>query len=187
MKKTLQWTALAVACVMTLTGCVSARHQPDYYVVDSKRFNNDYSSRLPSQLDTGGKKTVLVDPDAHAWGAYDANGNLVKSGLATAGGTQCPPDDAGTPSCKTGIGKFKITRMGDGSCVSKVYPRPQGGGLMPYCMFFNNGEALHGAPDNTVIEANVSHGCVRMRVQDAEWMRKNFAEVGTTVIVLPYN
>jgi lipoprotein-anchoring transpeptidase ErfK/SrfK len=187
MKKSLQWTALAVVSVMTLTGCVSARHnQPDYYVVDNKRFSKDYSSRLPSQLDTGGKKTVLVDPDAHAWGAYDANGNLVKSGLATAGGTQCPPDDAGTPSCKTGIGKFKITRMGDGSCVSKVYPRPQGGGLMPYCMFFNNGEALHGAPDNTVIEANVSHGCVRMRVQDAEWMRKNFAEVGTTVIVLPY-
>jgi lipoprotein-anchoring transpeptidase ErfK/SrfK len=54
-------------------------------------------------------------------------------------------------------------------------------------MFFNNGEALHGSPDNTVIEANVSHGCVRMRIQDAEWMRENFADIGTTVIVLPYN
>lgn len=184
----MKWMLL-LFIALGLTGCVTSRqHNPNQpYVVDNARFDRDYSSRLPDQFDTGGKKTVLVDPKVHAWGAYDENGTLVKSGLATAGGSQCPPDDTGEPNCKTDSGRFKIYRMGDGSCKSKVYPKPEGGGLMPYCMFFNNGEALHGSPDNTVIEANVSHGCVRMRIQDAEWMRENFADIGTTVVILPYN
>lgn len=169
----------------TLTGCMTSRPNPNMY--SAARFDTDYSSRLPQTYNTEGKKTVVVDPQAHVWGAYSADGELIKSGLATAGGVQCPPDDPNEPTCKTSIGKFKITRMGDGECVSKVYPRPQGGGLMPYCMYFNKGQALHGSPDNTVIEDNVSHGCVRMRIQDAEWVRKNFAELGTTVVVLPYN
>lgn len=145
----------------------------------------NYSSRLPDTYDTGGKKLVLVDPNAHVWGAYAADGRLVKAGLATAGGVQCPPDED-SPTCKTHPGTFRISSLGDGECFSKQYPKPFGGGLMPYCMFFNNGQALHGAPDPTVIEANVSHGCVRMKIPDAEWMRYNFAEVGTKVVVLPY-
>ena len=150
------------------------------------RFSADYSSRLPQQMNTDGKKMVLVDPNAHAWGAYDANGHLVRAGIATAGGIACPPDE-NSPTCRTSIGTFHISSLGDGSCYSKVYPKPEGGGLMPYCMFFSNGQALHGSPDSTVIEANVSHGCVRMRIPDAEWMRYNFAQVGTKVVVLPYN
>jgi len=145
------------------------------------RFDVDYSQRLPKFLETGGKKTVLVDPNVHAWGAYDANGDLVRAGIATAGGAVCPPD-ANKASCYTGMGTYRITGLGDETCISKKYAN----GLMPYCMYFNNGEALHGAPDNIVIEENVSHGCVRMRIPDAEWMRYHFAQIGTKVIVLPY-
>ncbi len=145
------------------------------------RFDVDYSARLPKFLNTGGKKTVLVDPNAHAWGAYNANGELIRAGIATAGGATCPPD-ADKASCYTGMGTFHITGLGDSSCYSRKYE----GGLMPYCMYFNNGEALHGSPDDIVVEGNVSHGCVRMRIPDAEWMRYNFAQVGTKVIVLPY-
>lgn len=181
----LQWMAL-IGIATLVTGCATSRPNPNQ-MYSSARFDTDYSTRLPQQIDTQGKKLVLVDPNAHVWGAYEPDGQLIKSGLATAGGDVCPPDEHNEPTCKTGIGTFKITRMGDGECVSKVYPKPKGGGLMPYCMYFHNGQALHGSPDNTVIEDNVSHGCVRMRIQDAEWMRKNFAEVGTTVVVLPYN
>lgn len=172
---------------LLLTSCATTRHSGGGNYVDysESRFNEDYNARMPQQMDTGGKKLVLVDPKAHAWGAYDANGQLVKAGIATAGGEVCPPDDDAA-DCRTGVGKFRITSMGDGDCYSKVYPKPEGGGLMPYCMFFNNGEALHGSPDSVVVEDNVSHGCVRMRIQDAEWMRYNFAQVGTTVQVLPY-
>ena len=145
------------------------------------RFDVDYSVRLPKFINTNGTKTVLVDPKVHAWGAYDANGDLVRAGIATAGGAVCPPD-ADKASCYTGIGTFRVTGMGDETCISKKYAN----GLMPYCMYFHDGEALHGAPDNIVIEDNVSHGCVRMRIPDAEWMRYHFAQVGTKVIVLPY-
>ncbi|TAK72221.1 MAG: L,D-transpeptidase [Gammaproteobacteria bacterium] len=154
--------------------------------LNPNRFNEDFASRLPPEMDTNGKKMVLVDPNVHAWGAYDQDGHLVRAGIATAGGATCPPDDP-APDCRTGVGTFHITSMRGEDCYSKVYPKPHGGGLMPYCMYFNNGEALHGSPDNVVIEANVSHGCVRMRIQDAQWMQENFAQVGTTVKVLPYN
>lgn len=175
---------LLVACANT-----STRHNPnnyyyDYY--DTTRFKKDYAAVLPPTISTNGKKVVLVDPNVHAWGAYGADGHLVRAGLATAGGAHCP-SDSDSPDCRTGIGTFYITGMGDGGCYSKVYPRPTGGGLMPYCMYFHDGQALHGSPDPIVIEDNVSHGCVRMRIQDAEWMRYNFAQVGTKVIVKPYN
>ncbi len=149
-------------------------------------FTADYSSRLPSTIDTNGQKTVLVDPNEHVWGAYDRDGQLVRAGAATAGGMVCPPD-GDEATCQTGIGTFHITSLGDENCYSKKYPKPDGGGLMPYCMFFNNGQALHGSPDSIVVEDNVSHGCVRMRIPDAEWMRYNFAQVGTKVVVMPYN
>jgi len=57
---------------------------------------------------------------------------------------------------------------------------------MPYCMFFNKGQALHGSPASQVRPANLSHGCVRLRIEDAEWIRHDFASVGTLVIIKPY-
>jgi L,D-transpeptidase ErfK/SrfK len=175
--------------ISMLASLVSCAHMPQDNTgrAPSHYYPEDYAARLPQTYNTNGKKMVLVDPKAHAWGAYDSDGKLVRGGIATAGGVQCPPEDADEPSCKTGVGTFKITSLGDDGCYSKKYPRPNGGGLMPYCMFFNNGQALHGSPDNIVIEDNVSHGCVRMRIPDAEWMRYNFAQVGTKVVVLPYN
>jgi lipoprotein-anchoring transpeptidase ErfK/SrfK len=159
--------------------------QPWSPVTNDPRFNTDYAARLPAHYNTGGKKLVLVDPNVHAWGAYNPNGELIRAGIATAGGPVCPPD-ADEADCRTGRGTFRITGMGGEDCYSKTYPRPDGGGLMPYCMYFNNGQALHGSPDNIVVEDNVSHGCVRMRIPDAEWMHNDFAQVGTKVVVLPY-
>ena len=55
---------------------------------------------------------------------------------------------------------------------------------MPYCVFFNKNQGLHGS--QYVMEGNQSHGCVRLSVDDAEWVRFNFANIGTKVIVRPY-
>jgi lipoprotein-anchoring transpeptidase ErfK/SrfK len=111
---------------------------------------------------------------------------LVRAGIATAGGTVCPPD-ADEIDCRTASGTFHITSIGGEDCYSKKYPKPNGGGLMPNCMFFNEGQALHGSPDDIVVEDNISHGCVRMRLPDAEWMVNQFAHIGTKVIVVPYS
>lgn len=149
--------------------------------------NTNYAERLPQHIDTNNRNVVLVDPNVHAWGAYGPDGNLVRAGIATAGGAACPPDAVGESDCRTSSGTFHITSIGGGDCYSKKYPQPYGGGLMPYCMFFNKGQALHGSPDDIVIENNVSHGCVRMQIPEAEWMVNNFARIGTKVIVVPYN
>lgn len=141
-----------------------------------------YESRLPATLNTH-EKTILVDPRVHAWGAYDSNGNLIKAGLITAGGKWCPDIKR---ACKTRAGTFRIQSLGGLHCKSTIYPLPRGGAPMPYCMFFNKNQGLHGTYGNGVVEGNISHGCVRMRVPDAEWLRYNFATVGTKVIVRPY-
>lgn len=139
----------------------------------------DYESRLPQQISTN-EKTIIVDPHVHAWGAYE-DGRLIHAGLATAGSNWCK--DLRRP-CRTKVGVFRINSLGNSDCISSKYPLGEGGAPMPYCMYFNGNQGLHGSEH--IAEGNLSHGCVRMSVDDAEWIRFNFARVGTKVIVKPY-
>jgi hypothetical protein len=144
---------------------------------------------MPAQIDPPGEKIIIVNPKVHAFGAYSADGELIRSGMVTAGSGWCR--DLGR-SCRTKVGSFRIYSLGSSSCKSSKFPLPRGGAPMPYCMFFNGGQALHGSYQ--VVAANVSHGCVRLEVEDAEWLRFNFVEGpnqdngyrGTRVIVKSY-
>lgn len=140
-----------------------------------------YYSRLPAQISAPGENVIVVAPSVHAWGAYSPQGKLIRAGLVTAGSNYCP--DIGR-SCRTKVGTFRIFSLGSASCKSSRYPVGKGGAPMPYCMYFNRNQALHGSHE--LVEGNVSHGCVRMPVSDAEWLRFNFAHIGTKVIVKPY-
>jgi len=142
----------------------------------------DYSSRLPQHIAIG-EKAVIVDPNVHAWGAYNSSGDLVKAGNAVAGAGWC--SDIGR-SCRTKVGSFRVYSLGSAGCKSSIFPVPRGGAPMPYCMFFHGGQALHGSPPSHLGEGNFSHGCVRLQVDDAEWLRFNFVNVGTKVVVRPY-
>lgn len=145
--------------------------------------SQDFTSRIPQTIASRGEKTVVVYPSVYTWGAYDEEGNLVRAGIATSGNDWC--DDINRP-CRTSVGTFRVYSMGDEGCFSSIYPLPNGGGLMPYCMYFHGGQALHGSPDNAVVEDNISHGCVRLRISDAEWLRYNFVKNGTKVVIKPY-
>lgn len=144
---------------------------------------------LPSSISPEGQKKIIVDPNVHMWGAYDEDGKLVKSGLATAGNEYCP--DIGRP-CRTKTGTFRIFSLGESDCRSHTFPVGRGGAPMPYCMYFHNGMALHGSHE--VVPGNISHGCVRLHVKDARWLRYNFAEepsarnedLGTLVVIKRY-
>ena len=176
---------LAALCTATLalTSCSTYHSRDTSYTASQspeKSYPANYASRLPSHLSTK-ERTVLVDPNVHAWGAYDSSGNLVRAGLATAGNYYCPDSKRG---CKTSAGSFRVQSLGAASCKSSRYPLPRGGAPMPYCMFFNKHQGLHGS--QYVMEGNVSHGCVRLSVDDAEWLRFNFANIGTKVVVRPY-
>jgi hypothetical protein len=147
-------------------------------------------SPFPRTVQALGEKVIVFDPKKHAWGAYAASGDLIRWGPATGGKDWCDDVDS---ACQTDTGIFRIYSVGNSDCVSTKFPVPEGGAPMPYCMYFNGGQALHGSPGG-VLKGNVSHGCVRLFVQDAEWLRYDFVEPpmaynqyrGTKVIVLPY-
>lgn len=147
-------------------------------------------SPLPRSIDPPGEKLIIFNPNKYAWGAYEEDGTLIKWGPATGGSHWCP--DIGR-SCRTKAGHFRIYSVGEEGCKSRKYPLPRGGAPMPYCMFFNGGQAFHGSPGQ-VIRGNASHGCVRLFVDDAEWLRYEFVEPpmrenhyrGTKVVVMAY-
>lgn len=144
---------------------------------------------FPSSISPLGEKQIIVDPRIHMWAAYNEDGKLVKSGIATAGSNYCR--DLGH-SCRTKVGNFRIDSLGEANCKSHKFPLPRGGAPMPYCMYFNNGQALHGSSE--VVRGNRSHGCVRLHKNDARWIRYHFAEepncnnegLGTIVVIKPY-
>lgn len=173
--------AIAVLCVFSivLSSCASNSGNYSGSSANYAPVSQNYTERLPQTI-ASSEKTIVISPRQHAWGAYQS-GSLVKAGLATAGGNWCP--DIKRP-CRTGVGSFRIQSLGSAGCKSSRYPRPRGGAPMPYCMFFNGNQGLHGSYE--VVEGNVSHGCVRVQVPDAEWIRYNFANVGTRVVVQSY-
>ncbi len=130
------------------------------------------------QYETDGERLFVFSPQERAWAAYNEQGQLVDSGIASGGGIYC--EDLGRP-CLTPEGDFKVTRKGDIACSSKLY-----GTAMPMCMFFNSrGFAIHGS-DNVPDSHNASHGCVRVNLHAAIWLNTQFLSVGSRVLVLPY-
>ena len=45
------------------------------------------------------------------------------------------------------------------------------------------GVGIHGTPDSASIGYSVSHGCIRMRISDAEWLF-NQVDIGTPVYIV---
>jgi hypothetical protein len=147
-------------------------------------------SPFPREIQALNEKLVVIDPTVNAWGAYDSNGFLVRWGPGSAGREWCRDIDQ---SCQTHPGSFRIFSLGSSDCISHKFPLPRGGAPMPYCMYFNNGQALHGEQQG-LPGYNASHGCVRMFVNDAEWLRYDFVEGpdstnnyrGTRVLIREY-
>ncbi|MDR3441727.1 MAG: L,D-transpeptidase [Legionella sp.] len=145
---------------------------------------------FPIKIAGEDQKQVIVDQDKLAWGAYDAQGNLVKWGPISSGRDKCT--DANR-SCRTLTGIFRVFSKENEKCSSNVFPIGKGGAKMPYCMYFHKGFALHGSTDIPGVRA--SHGCVRMFIEDAKWLNHEFVELssernnfkGTTIIVRPIN
>ncbi len=145
-------------------------------------------SPFPRYIEPDGEKTIYVNQQKLAWGAYDEQGELVWWGPISSGSGRCGAADG---NCLTPSGSFRVIRKQDIDCISTVFPRnadgTEGGALMPYCMHFMRGFALHGS--DSVPGYRASHGCVRMFIEDARWLNEEFIDVpgqgvkGTRVIV----
>lgn len=143
-------------------------------------------SPFPNAIKKTGEKTIIVDQEKLAWGAYDTNGYLVKWGPISSGKDYCPDVRR---ECTTITGIYYIFHKKDRTCVSNIFPVGEGGAKMPYCMFFYRGFALHGSHE--VPGYRDSHGCVRLFTEDAKWLNEKFVELlmskynfkGTKVII----
>ncbi|MBA2650566.1 MAG: L,D-transpeptidase [Legionella sp.] len=144
-------------------------------------------SPFPRYIEPTGQKTIFVSQQKLAWGAYSQDGELVWWGPVSSGMGRCPGVLGG---CETPSGSFRIIRKQDIDCVSTVFPRRaynSGGALMPYCMHFLRGYALHGSQELPGYRA--SHGCVRLFIEDARWLNEEFIELpgigmkGTRVVL----
>ncbi len=146
-------------------------------------------SPFPRYIEPTQEKIIFVDQQELAWAAYNDEGELVWWGPISSGSGHCRSLDG---TCLTPTGIFRVIRKQDIECVSTVFPVREsgdnGGAIMPYCMHFLRGYALHGSTD--VPGYRDSHGCVRMFIEDAKWLNEEFislpgagGQVGTRVIV----
>lgn len=148
-------------------------------------------SPLPLTTPTHHEKSIIINQALLAWGAYDAQGRLLRWGPISAGSKQCLEI---TKGCATPLGTFRLLRKKGKACFSKSFPQmlsgEVGGAYMPYCMFFYKGYALHGS--ESLPGYNDSHGCVRLFIQDAQWLNEHFVttpdktkqELGTRIVIV---
>jgi hypothetical protein len=122
---------------------------------------------------------IVIDLDELAWGAYSAEGELLKWGPISGGKDYCA--DVKQP-CPTLQGDFIIYRTGTGKCKSKKFPIGKGGAKMPWCMFYDGGYAIHGSYE--VPGYHASHGCVRTFIEDAHWLNRYFIHPGWTRVII---
>jgi hypothetical protein len=144
-------------------------------------------SPFPRYIEGNKEKTIYINQKELAWGAYDEAGELVWWGPISPGILHC----RAYGGCNTPTGAFRIIRKQDIDCVSTAFPRrahgENGGALMPYCMHFFRGYALHGSEE--VPGYRASHGCIRMFTEDARWLNEEFIELpgigqkGTRIVI----
>lgn len=142
---------------------------------DTSTFNRDLG-----YMNLASNDAFVFNPRTHSWSAIQ-NGRVIRSGPASGGRHYCP--DTGR-ACRTPTGTFHVISKGDASCRSSSYPVGVGGARMPYCMFFSKYYAIHGYHE--VARYNASHGCIRIRSSDAQWLNHSFMRIGTKVIVKSY-
>jgi lipoprotein-anchoring transpeptidase ErfK/SrfK len=97
-------------------------------------------------------------------------GNKPVYAIIVSTGTDTYPTRPGIFAIQT---KLKVARM-----QGADYDIPD----VPFTMYYDNSYAIHGAYWNRRFGTPVSHGCVNVAVNHAEWLF-NWAAVGTPVIV----
>jgi lipoprotein-anchoring transpeptidase ErfK/SrfK len=118
---------------------------------------------------TGIGKSIVVSTDTQRIYAYE-NGQLVRSHLVS----------TGLPATPTVKGDYKVYLKYEADDMSGPdYFLPQ----VPYTMYFHQGYAIHGTYWHNAFGRPMSHGCVNLPTEEAQWFF-NFAEMGTPVRVI---
>lgn len=179
--------SISLTLCLLLIGCTNLKINKSNQTIPSPKNSNGYigkKCRFKQNTHPTGHPFFVFDPNKHAWGAYSKKGHLIGCGRASGGAEW--NKKLNRPSL-TPYGHFKIKKIGDKNCISHRYPKPHGGALMPYCMFFLTNYAIHGAPAELIPDnKNITHGCIRISIDAAKWLHQHFLKLGTTVKTMPY-
>lgn len=114
-------------------------------------------------------KAIVVSVSQQRIYAYE-NGQMIRSHLVSTG-------RAATP---TVLGDFRVyVKYLADDMAGPGYFQPQ----VPYTMYFYRGYAIHGAYWHNSFGRPMSHGCVNLPVDEANWFYQ-WAEIGTPVRVI---
>ncbi len=119
-----------------------------------------------------GEKWIDVNLSRHTMTAY-VGGKAVFGPVATVDGARATPTDVGT--FKVYVKRANMTMRGNNVDGTR-YSTPN----VPWSLFFNRGEALHGAYWRSEFGYSASHGCVNLPVKTAKWVY-DWAPIGTVV------
>jgi hypothetical protein len=125
-----------------------------------------------------GDKEVVASLGAQRLWAYEGEQPILATFVST--GT------AETPEVATPIGQWRIlVKLPMETMTGTINGEPYEVDDVPYVMYFTNeGHALHGTYWHNNFGAPMSHGCVNLPMDVAEWMYR-WAPEGTAVTIIP--
>jgi lipoprotein-anchoring transpeptidase ErfK/SrfK len=127
------------------------------------------SAPLPA-VARSGNGTRWIDVDLTNQRVYAYEGDVIVNSFIVSTGTWLTPTVTGQYNIYV---KYRSTKMsGPGYYLPNV----------PYVMYFYKGYGLHGTYWHNNFGTPMSHGCVNLRTDEAEWLF-NWASVGTLVNV----
>jgi lipoprotein-anchoring transpeptidase ErfK/SrfK len=131
----------------------------------------------PGRWQTGDKEVVVSLGAERLW-AYEGD-QLVLTTLVSTGTAQ-------TAEVATPLGQYRIlVKLPMETMTGTVNGTPYEVDDVPYVMYFTNeGHALHGTYWHNNFGTPMSHGCVNLPMDVAEWMYR-WAPEGTAVTIIP--
>ena len=131
----------------------------------------------PGRWQTGDKEVVVSLGAQRLW-AYEGEQSILATFVST--GT------AETPEVATPIGQWRIlVKLPMETMTGTVNGEPYQVEDVPYVMYFTDeGHALHGTYWHYNFGAPMSHGCVNLPMDVAEWMYR-WAPEWTAVTIIP--
>ena len=120
------------------------------------------------ELQKSNQRWIEIDLSRQRLVAWE--GNKVVYAVIVSTGKPSTPTRVGTFAIQT---KYRSTRMtGEDYDLADV----------PYTMYYDGGNAIHGAGWHNLFGNPVTHGCTNVAVNHAKWLFE-WAEVGTPVVV----
>jgi hypothetical protein len=137
----------------------------------------EFSDPGPGRWQIGEKEVVVSLGAQHLW-AYEGEQPILTSFVST--GT------AETPEVATPVGQFRVlVKLPMETMIGTVNGEAYQVEDVPYVMYFTDeGHALHGTYWHNNFGAPMSHGCVNLPMDVAEWMFR-WAPEGTAVTIIP--